>query len=52
VAEALFRGFGCAAVKSAALLPESAHPSPFLTAAVVAPGAGAAAVSKQLADGP
>ena len=46
------RGFGCAAVKSAALLPVSAQPSPFLTAAVVVDGAGAAAVSKQLADEP
>jgi len=46
------RGFGCAAVKSDALLPVSAQPSPFLTAAVVVLGAGAAAVSEQLAVEP
>ena len=48
----LLRGFGWAAVQSAELLPVSAHPSPFLTAAVFVPGAGAGAVSEQFADEP
>jgi hypothetical protein len=51
-ADALLRGFGAAALKSAALLPVSAQPSPFLTSALVVLGAGAGAVSKQLADEP
>ena len=46
------RGLGCAAAKSAELLPVSVHPSPFLTAAVLVPGAGAGAVSEQLAVEP
>jgi hypothetical protein len=41
------RGLGAAAAKSAELLPVSTHPSPFLTSALVALGAGARAVSKQ-----
>ena len=46
------RGFGVAAVKSAELLPVSAQPSPFLRTALVAPGAGAGAVSEQFAPEP
>ena len=46
------RGLGCAAAKSAELLPVSVHPSPFLTAAVFVPGAGAGAVSGQPAAEP
>ena len=46
------RGSGCAAEKSAELLSVSVHPPPFLTAAVFVPGAGAGAVSEQLAFGP
>jgi hypothetical protein len=46
------RGFGAAAAKSAALLPVSAHPSPFLWMAFVVLGAGAGAVSEQLAVEP
>lgn len=46
------RGLGGAAAKSAELLPVSLHPSPFLTAAVFVPGAGAGAVSEQFADEP
>ena len=48
----LLRGFGAAVEKSAALLPVSAQPSPSLTSAVVVLGAGAGAVSEQLADEP
>ena len=48
----LLRGLGGAAEKSAELSPVSAHPSPFLTAALFVPGAGAGAVSEQLADVP
>jgi hypothetical protein len=48
----LLRGLGAAVEKSAALLPVSAQPSPFLTSAMVALGAGARAASKQLADEP
>jgi hypothetical protein len=48
----LLRGFGAPGAKSAELLPVSAHPSPFLTSALVVLGAGARAVSKQLADEP
>lgn len=51
-AVALLRGFGVPAVKSAALLSESAQPSPFLMTAFVALGAGARAASKQLAVEP
>jgi hypothetical protein len=40
---------GCAAAKSAELLPVSVQPSPFRTAAVFVPGAGAGALSEQLA---
>ena len=46
------RGSGCVAAKSAELLPLSVQPSPFLTAAVFVPGAGAGAVSEQLAEEP
>ena len=46
------RGLGCPAEKSAELLPVSVQPSPFLTAAVFVPGAGAGADSEQLADVP
>jgi hypothetical protein len=46
------RGFGAADVKSAALLPVSAQPSPFRTTARVVLGAGAGAVSEQLAEEP
>ena len=46
------RGFGGAAAKSVELLPVSVQPSPFLTAAVLVPGAGAGAVSEQFADEP
>jgi len=48
----VLRGLGGAAAKSAELLSVSVHPSPFLTAAVFVPGAGAGAVSEQLADEP
>jgi len=48
----LLRGFGAATLKSAALLPVSAQPSPSLTSAPFVLGAGAGAVSKQLADEP
>ena len=48
----LLRGLGGAAEKSAELLPVSVQPSPFLTAAVFVPGAGAGADSEQLADVP
>lgn len=48
----VLRGLGCAAVKSAALLPVSVQPSPFLTAALFVLGAGAGAVSEQFADEP
>jgi hypothetical protein len=48
----VLRGLGGAAAKSEELLPVSVHPSPFLTAAVFVPGAGAGAVSEQLADEP
>jgi hypothetical protein len=51
-ADVLLRGFGAAVEKSAALLPVSAQPSPFLMSARVALGAGAGAVSEQLADVP
>jgi hypothetical protein len=49
---ALLRGFGVTAVKSAALLSESAQPSAFLMTALVALGAGARAPSKQFAVEP
>ena len=45
----LFRGTGAPAVKSAELSPVSAQPSLFLKADLVALGAGAGDVSKQLA---
>ena len=48
----LLRGLGCAAEKSAELLPVSVQPSPFLTAALFVPGAGAGVVSEQFAEGP
>jgi hypothetical protein len=48
----VLRGSGGAAAKSEELLPVSAQPSPFLTAAVFVPDAGAGAVSEQFADGP
>lgn len=48
----VLRGLGCAAVKSAELLPVSVQPLPFLTAAVFVPGAGAGAVSEQFAVEP
>ena len=48
----LLRGSGCAAEKSAELLPVSVQPSPRLTAAVFVPGAGAGAVSEQFAFEP
>ncbi|HEX8190319.1 MAG TPA: hypothetical protein VF586_18325 [Pyrinomonadaceae bacterium] len=43
---------GCPFEKSAELLPVSVHPSPFLTAALFVPGAGAGVVSEQLAEVP
>ena len=46
------RGLGSADVKSAALLFVSAQPAPFLTTALVVPGAGAGDVSEQLAVAP
>ena len=46
------RGLGWAVEKSAELLSVSVQPSPFLTAAVFVPGAGAGAVSEQLAVEP
>jgi hypothetical protein len=49
---ALLRGFGGAVEKSAALLPVSSQPSSPLKSALVALGAGAGAVSEQLADVP
>jgi hypothetical protein len=49
---ALLRGLGATAAKSAALLPVSAQPSPFLKRALVVLGAGAGAVSEQLAEEP
>ena len=48
----LWRGLGWAAVKSAELLPVSVQPSPFRTAAVLVPDAGAGAVSEQFAVEP
>jgi len=50
--DAVLRGVGAADVKSAALLLVSAQPSPFLTTALVVPGAGAGDVSEQLAVAP
>ena len=46
------RGLGCAAAKSAELLPVSVQPLLFRTAAVFVPGAGAGALSEQLAVEP
>ena len=48
----VLRGLGCAAVKSAELFPVSTQPSPLRAAAVFVPGAGAGAVSEQLAEEP
>jgi hypothetical protein len=48
----LSRGLGWAAEKSEELSPVSVQPSPFLTAAVFVPGAGAGAVSEQFAEEP
>ena len=49
IALLLLRGLGAAAEKSAELLPVSVHPSPPLRTAFVVDGAGAEAVSEQLA---
>jgi hypothetical protein len=51
-ADVVLRGSGAAAAKSAELLLVSAQPLPFLTTALVTLGAGARAVSKQLAEEP
>ncbi len=48
----MLRGSGAPAAKSAELSPVSAQPAPPLTTAFVALGAGAGAVSEQLADAP
>jgi len=49
VADAVLRGVGAAAAKSVELLSVSTQPPPFRISAMVVLGAGATAVSKQLA---
>ncbi len=51
-AVAVLRGLGVVAVKSVELLSVSVQPAPARTSAVVVEGAGATAVSKQLAVAP